>query len=226
MADAVSLITSPEIAAPHAFLDGPQSDRDAADLVEAAMPTVFVKQVHGSDSIAVTQPFAEGARPEVDAIATDRRGLKLAIVTADCAPVLLCDAHAGVIGAAHAGWRGALAGVIESVTDCMVSLGARPGDIRAAIGPCIAQESYEVDAAMRDRFPESDGRFFAAGRSGHSQFDLEGYVAERCARAGIGAVHRLGLDTYGDPGRFHSYRRATHRGEPTQGRQISVIGLR
>ncbi len=226
MADTMQVIASSAITAPHGFLDRQQSDRMALDLVGGEMPTVFVKQVHSADALAVTAPFPDDARPEVDAMVTDIPGLRLAIVTADCAPVLLHDPQAGVIGAAHAGWRGALGGVIENTVARMAELGAQPANIRAAIGPCIAQPSYEVDAAMRDLFDASDGQFFASGRAGHYQFDLEGYVAMRCARAGIGQAEPLGIDTYAHPARFHSYRRATHREEPTQGRQISVIALR
>jgi YfiH family protein len=140
--------------------------------------------------------------------------------------VLLADREAGVIGAAHAGWRGAHGGVIESTVAAMERLGASRAGIAAAIGPAIAQPSYEVDSAFRDAFAELDGRFFAPGRDpGHWQFDLEGYVASRLLEAGVGAIDRLGLDTYLDDDRFFSYRRATHRGEPTYGRQFSLIGL-
>lgn len=164
-------------------------------------------------------------RPHGDALATDRPGIALGIVTADCAPVLLADAEAGVVGAAHAGWRGAHDGVIESVVAAMESLGARPASISAAIGPCIAQPSYEVDAVFRDAFEEDDGRFFAEGRAGHLQFDLEGYVTSRLGRAGVERIDALHLDTYADVERFYSYRRATHLAEPTYGRMIAVIGL-
>jgi hypothetical protein len=142
--------------------------------------------------------------------------------------VLLADRAAGVVGAAHAGWKGALGGITDSAIAAMEALGAKRSNIVAAIGPCIAQASYEVDQGFVTRFCAEDSaneRFFAAGAPGHAQFDLEGYVAARLERAGIGAIDKLGLDTYPDPARFYSFRRATHRGEPDYGRQISLIGL-
>jgi hypothetical protein len=156
---------------------------------------------------------------------TNRRGLLLGVVTADCAPVLLADRAAGVIGAAHAGWRGAHGGVIENTVAAMERLGAEGSRMVAAIGPAIAQASYEVDAKFRDSFGSAGERFFRRGRSGHWQFDLEGYIAERLRAGGIEVIEALGLDTYSDQDRFFSYRRATHRGEPTYGRQFSLIGL-
>ncbi len=159
---------------------------------------------------------------------TDRPGLLLAILAADCAPVLLADRVAGVIGAAHAGWKGAFSGVTDRTVDAMITLGARAERIAAAIGPCIAQASYEVDEGFQQRFLDADSansRYFQAGRPRHYQFDLEAYVAMRLELAGIGRLGRLGLDTYAAPDRFYSYRRATHRGEPNYGRQISLIGF-
>lgn len=199
--------------------------------VEAVMPgarLVGVYQVHSPDCVTVTEPWPDDARPQADALVTRRRGVLLGIVTADCAPVLLADREAGVIGATHAGWKGALAGVVERTLDAMEALGARRGSVAAAIGPCIAQPSYEVDQAFRDRFESAgpeNSRFFAPGRSGHCQFDLEGYVAGRLAAAGVSRIGRTGCDTYADARRFFSFRRATHKGEPTYGRQISLIGL-
>jgi polyphenol oxidase len=150
----------------------------------------------------------------------------LAILTADCAPVLLADAQAGVVGAAHAGWRGALAGVTDAAIAAMESLGADRARIHAAVGPCIAQESYEVDEAFRARFLAAEAaneRFFATQAKPH--FDLEAYVVDRLRSAGISKVEALHLDTYADADRFFSYRRATHRGEPDYGRQASLIGI-
>ncbi len=195
----------------------------AAVLPGAALTTVY--QVHSADAVTVVRPWPQAERPRADAMATDRPGVLLGIVTADCAPVLLADAAAGVVGAAHAGWRGAHGGVIEAVVGEMVGLGALRERIVAAVGPAIAQPSYEVDDAFRARFSEADEPFFARGRSGRWQFDLEGYAAARLARAGVEKVERLGLDTYPDTARFYSYRRATHRGEANYGRQISLIGL-
>lgn len=195
----------------------------AAVLPGAALATVY--QVHSADVVEVHVPWPHEERPRADAMVTDRPGLLLGIVTADCAPVLLADREAGVIGAAHAGWRGAHGGVIEATVAAMERLGARAGRIAAAIGPAIAQASYEVDARFRDSFPAGDERFFAPGRAGHWQFDLEGYAAARLRSAGVGTVDPLGLDTYPDDTRFFSYRRSVHRGEPTYGRQFSLIGL-
>ena len=163
-----------------------------------------------------------------DAIVTDRPGLALGILTADCVPVLFADGQAGVIGAAHAGWKGALGGVVESTVAAMEGLGASRSRIAAAVGPCIARRSYEVDQAFFERFVGEDGqneRFFAGGREGHHQFDLEAFVVSRLADSGLGRVEALGEDTYSQPDRFYSFRRATHRGEPGYGRQISLIAL-
>jgi YfiH family protein len=174
----------------------------------------------------VTWP--DGARPKADAIVTDRPGLVLGILTADCTPVLLADREAGVIGAAHAGWKGALGGVVESAVAAMEAIGARRERIAAAIGPVIARKSYEVDEAFARRFAEADPeneRFFTPGREGHHQFDIEAYVLARLAQAGVRFAEALGFDTYAEADRFYSYRRATHRGEPGYGRQISLIAL-
>jgi YfiH family protein len=150
----------------------------------------------------------------------------LGILTADCAPVLFADADAGVIGAAHAGWRGALAGVTDSTIAAMERLGARRNHIHAAVGPCIGLASYEVDGAFRDRFLAHDpanARFFTADAKPH--FDLEAYVVHRLIAAGIEEVEALNLDTYADSDRFFSFRRSTHRGEDDYGRQLSAIAL-
>ena len=197
----------------------------AAVLPGAALVGVY--QVHGREVATVAQPRADADRPHADALVTDRPGVLLGILTADCAPVLLADAAAGVVGAAHAGWKGALAGVTDSTLLAMEALGARRDRIAAAIGPCIARDSYEVDDAFHARFAAADmanDRFFAAARPGHARFDLEAYVAHRLAVAGVEQVETLGLDTYFHEARFYSYRRATHRGEATFGRQLSVIG--
>ena len=185
-------------------------------------------QTHSADVATVTQPFGDADRPRADALVTGRPGLLLGILTADCAPVLLADHEAGVIGAAHAGWKGALAGVTDATVAAMEKLGARRDRIVAAIGPCIARASYEVDDAFRVRFADADPaneRFFADARPGHHRLDLEAYVAHRLAEAGLARVEALGLDTYALENRYYSFRRATHRGEPDYGRQISLIGL-
>ena len=196
----------------------------AAVLPGAALVTCY--QVHGAGCVTVAEPLAE--RPRADSLVTDRPGLALGILTADCAPVLLADRDAGVIGAAHAGWKGALAGVTDAAVAAMEAMGADRGRIAAAIGPCIARVSYEVDTAFRRGFEQSDpenDRFFTDARAGHHHFDLEAYVVYRLAAAGIRRIEALGLDTYADDTRFFSFRRATHRGEPDYGRQIALIGL-
>jgi YfiH family protein len=187
-----------------------------------------VHQVHSGTAVRVEQPWAEEERPRADAMVTDRPGLLLGILTADCAPILLADSVAGVVGAAHAGWRGALEGVTDATIDLMEQLGADRDRITAAVGPCIGQSSYEVDEAFRARFVEDDpnnDRFFGTGPADKPHFDLQAYVRHRLIAAGIGEVESLRLDTYTDPDRFFSYRRSTHRNEPSYGRQISLIGL-
>ena len=198
----------------------------AAVLPGAALATVH--QVHSPEAVYVAAPWPRDARPRADAMFTDQPGLLLGILTADCAPLLLADAEAGVIGAAHAGWRGALAGVTDSAIDGMEGIGARRERIAAAIGPCIAMPSYEVDEAFRDRLLDADAandRFFGAAVSDSLHFDLPAYARHRLTAAGIKAVETMNLDTYSSPGRFYSYRRATHRGEADYGRQISLIGI-
>ena len=205
-------------------------NRDLArDALLPGAALVTLHQVHSPDVVTVTQPIPENARPAADAMVTDRRGLILGILTADCVPVLLADAQAGVVGAAHAGWKGAMSGVTDQTVAAMEVLGARRERITAAIGPCIGRASYEVDLAFVDRFETQDpdnGRFFSAGREGHAQFDIAAYVAARLADAGMARVEMLDEDTYSQPDRFYSYRRTCHRGEPDYGRQISMIAVR
>jgi YfiH family protein len=202
-----------------------------ARAVAAVLPgatLVCAYQIHSADVVTVTEPWPESARPPADALVTAQRGVLLGILTADCAPVLFCDARAGVIGAAHAGWKGALNGVTDATITAMEAIGANRAQIAAVVGPCIAQKSYEVDDAFETRFAQADPantRFFRAGRAGHAWFDLEGYVAARLRAAGLGTVAMLGEDTYSQPDRFFSFRRATHAGEPGYGREISLIGL-
>lgn len=206
-----------------------ENRRRAAAAVLPAAALVTLHQVHSADAVAVTEACADDARPHADALVTDRPGLLLGVLTADCAPVLLADRQAGVVAAAHAGWKGALTGVTDAAIATMESLGAERRRITAAIGPCIARASYEVNDAFFRRFveaaPENERYFTAGARRDHHQFDLEAYVAARLAGAGIARVEMLGRDTYADAGAFFSYRRATHRGEPGYGRQIALIGL-
>lgn len=190
---------------------------------------VTVYQVHGVDVAQVTKPWPPGDAPRADALVTDRPGVALGILTADCAPILLADRAARVIGAAHAGWRGALQGVAEAAVAAMVRLGARPERIEAAIGPCIAQGSYEVGPEFPRPFLERDGAdaefFRPAARDGHCMFDLGGYLARRLRALDLGRVEAVRADTCADAGRFFSYRRATLGGEPDYGRNLSVIAL-
>jgi YfiH family protein len=205
-----------------------ENRRRATEAVLPGAALVTLHQVHSADAVIVDAPFPDDERPKADALVTNRPGLLLGILTADCAPILFADEAAGVVGAAHAGWKGAIGGVTDATIAAMETLGADRSRIVAAIGPCIARASYEVDEGFLIRFCEADPeneRFFADGRAGHWQFDLEGYVAARLAAAGIGRIEALGLDTYADEARFFSYRRATHRGEPGYGREVSLIGL-
>ena len=198
----------------------------AALLPRAELATVH--QVHSGDVVYADEPWLYDERPHADAMVTDRPGLLLGILTADCAPVLFADADAGVVGAAHAGWRGALAGVTDATVGAMERLGAKRDRISATVGPCIAQPSYEVDEGFRIRFVEDDGsnaRFFATGISGKPHFDLPAYVVHRLLAAGVGQVEALHLDTYADADRFFSFRRATHVGEADYGRQLSAIAV-
>ena len=203
--------------------------RVAAALGADLPALVGLFQVHGADVVAVDTPWAAGAGPHADAMVTDRPGIALGIVTADCAPVLFADPEAGVIGAAHAGWRGAVAGVLEATLAAMARLGADPGRVAAAVGPCIAQSSYEVGADLHAAVlahDAADAAFFSAGaRSGHWQFDLAGYCVARLRAAGVAQAGSLGLDTLTDPERFFSHRRRTLAGGGPIGHQISAVVL-
>jgi YfiH family protein len=186
-------------------------------------------QIHSPNVVIAEAPWAADGRPRADAIVTRMRALAIGVTTADCGPILLADPNAGVIGATHAGWRGALTGVIEATVEAMERLGARRGQIRAAIGPMIRQSNYEVGADLMARFASEYGassRFFSpAKRDGHALFDLGGYVAARLTRAGVGGIEDLALCTYADPARFFSYRRTTHRTEADYGRHVNAIVL-
>lgn len=185
---------------------------------------VTVHQVHSARAVAVTGPLA--IRPEADALVTATPGVLLAVLTADCQPVLFSDTKAGVIGAAHAGWRGAVGGVLEATLDAMEQLGARRSDISAVIGPTISQPAYEVGPEFLDQFqvedPEST-RFFANGQGDRLHFDLPGYGLHRLRAAGVVHAEWTGHCTFRDASRFYSYRRTTHAGEADYGRLISTI---
>jgi YfiH family protein len=201
----------------------------ASAALSSAATLVTLYQVHSAHAVTVSAPWEIADNPKADAFATNKSGIALGILTADCAPILLADAEAHVIGAAHAGWGGALAGVAESVVTAMERLGARRERISAAIGPCISQPSYEVGPEFRPRFVAADSanaRFFhPSRREGHWQFDLPAYVAHRLRQSGIGTVETLASCTYADEASFFSYRRTTHRNEADYGRQLSAIML-
>jgi purine-nucleoside/S-methyl-5'-thioadenosine phosphorylase / adenosine deaminase len=186
-------------------------------------------QIHSPQVIVADEPWPTDARPRADGIVTRSPGLAIGVSTADCGPVLFAEPRARVVGAAHAGWRGALAGVIEATVAAMERLGAARERIRAALGPTIRQRNYEVGADLIERFAAEDpeaGAFFApAARPGHALFDLPGYIADRLRRAGLAAIEDLDACTYADPALFFSYRRATHRGESDYGRHVNAIAL-
>jgi YfiH family protein len=179
--------------------------------------------------VVATRPWTRADAPRADAIATNTAQIAIGVTVADCGPILLADGRAGVVGAAHAGWRGALDGVLEAVVAKMEELGATRSNIVAAVGPLIRQQSYEVGPEFVARFFDADkgySRYFApSDRDGHANFDLPGFIAMRLSVAGVAAVDDLALDTYSDEKRFFSYRRTTHRGEPDYGRLIAAIAL-
>jgi polyphenol oxidase len=198
------------------------------DLPEEALVTLY--QTHSSDVVVVTEPWSPGNAPKADAMVTNRPGIALGILTADCAPVLLADGKAGIVAAAHAGWKGALGGVLENTVKAMVELGAKKPKIVAAIGPCIGHRNYEVGPEFPAPFLAEDpvnADYFAPSpaRPGHHLFDLPGYISRKLAGLGVHEVTRVPADTLRDEARFFSYRRATLRGETDYGRQISVITL-
>ena len=216
---------------------GPGSRDDAAAVAEnraralAALSSgaklVTLSQVHSLTVHVVDKAWDFTARREGDGLVTAEPGVALGILTADCTPVLFADPEARVIGAAHAGWKGAVGGVLEATIAAMETLGARAARLVAAIGPTISQANYEVGQDLRDRFGSADARFFVpAGRPDHFRFDLPGYVAHRLEKAGLRNVSDLALCTYPPENGFFSYRRTTHRGEADYGRELSAITLK
>ena len=187
-----------------------------------------VHQTHSPDAVVATGPWPSRSRPRADAIVTRTEGLAIGVTAADCGPILLADPNARVIGAAHAGWKGALTGIVESTVEAMEKLGAERGGIVAAIGPLIRQNSYEVGGEFVERFVEADAEnalfFIPAARAGHAMFDLAGFIRMRLENAGVLMIDDIGVDTYSDE-RFYSYRRSVHRGEPDYGRHIHAIAL-
>jgi polyphenol oxidase len=252
MPSMLEIITSPALAARHGFftrkggassgifagLNCGTGSTDQAEIVAINRSRVAdamglppeallsVHQVHSAKAILVTGPLT--LRPEADAMVTATPGLLLAVLTADCQPVLFHDSAAGVIGAAHAGWRGSVDGVLEATLDAMETLGADRRRVHAVIGPTISQQAYEVGPEFFDRFRDEDSesvRFFAGGEGGRMQFDLPGYGLHRLRSAGVGHAEWTGHCTYLDPARFYSFRRTTHAGEADYGRLISTIRL-
>jgi hypothetical protein len=193
-------------------------------------PTHFlsVHQTHSPDVVVASGPWQGASRPRADAIVTRAEGLAIGASAADCGPILLADPNARVIGAAHAGWKGALSGILESTVDAMEKLGAERNGIVAAIGPLIRQQNYEVGNEFVERFIEADAGnalfFLPAARERHAMFDLAGFIRLRLENAGVLVIDDTGLDTYSDP-RFYSYRRSVHRNEPDYGRHVHSIAL-
>ena len=220
----------------YASLNGGQGSADQTDAVVenrtrilahlGAQDLVSLHQVHSPDAVVVTGPIQE--RPKADAMVTSTPGTALGILTADCTPVLFAETDAGVIGAAHAGWKGALGGVLEATIDGMVGLGADRAKIRAAIGPVISQRAYEVGPEFVERFLDDDpenARFFAGGQGDRAMFNLPGYCQARLQDAGVDRAEWTGHCTYSDEDRFFSYRRTCHRSEPDYGRLVAAITL-
>ena len=204
--------------------------RMAAALGVARDRLVTAYQVHSPNVVVATEPWSRAQAPQADAVVTRVPGLAVGVTTADCGPLLLADREAGIVGAAHAGWKGALAGVAEAAVEAMEQLGASRRRIVVALGPMIRQPNYEVGPDFVTRFTADDAenrRFFVpAARAGHAMFDLAGYITARLQRAGVGRIEDLGHCTYADPARFFSYRRSPHRAEADYGRHISAIALR
>jgi polyphenol oxidase len=252
MPSTLEIITSPALATQHGFftrkggassgifagLNCGTGSSDQAEIVSinrarvadamgvAPQALVTVHQVHSDRVIPIIGPLA--GQPQADALVTATPGVLLAVLTADCQPVLFHDSAAGVIGAAHAGWRGAVDGVLEATVAAMEDLGARRTDIKAVIGPTISQAAYEVGPEFLDRFREEDPenvRFFASGQGDRMLFDLPGYGLHRLRAAGVGHAEWTGHCTYRDAVRFYSFRRTTHAGEADYGRLISTIRL-
>lgn len=203
--------------------------RVAQALGAGGSSVLTLHQVHSATALVVDAPFAPGKLPRADALVTRTPGLVIGALAADCTPVLFADPEARIVAAAHAGWRGALGGILEAAIEAMIGIGASRRHIRAAIGPCINQSAYEVGPEFEAEFLSADpgnGRFFARPATGaRARFDLPGYVEHRLSRTGIGAVERRSFCSYENESRFFSYRRSTRRKEPDYGRQISAIVL-
>ena len=212
--------------------DAPDNVRENRARMAATLgvaPTHFLTcyQIHSPDVVVATGPW-QGDKPRADALVTSTEGIAIGVTAADCGPILFADAAARVIGAAHAGWKGALTGVLESTIDAMEKLGADRSGIVAAIGPLIRQHSYEVGGEFVERFLDADAEnaafFVPSVRSGHAMFDLAGFIRTRLESAGVLMIDDIGVDTYSDQ-RFYSYRRSVHRKEPDYGRHVHAIAL-
>jgi len=225
----------------YASLNGGQGSDDAPDAVAEnrrrmaehmgvlSVHFLSLYQIHSPDVVTVTSPWPNTERPKADAMVTREEGIALAIGTADCGPILFADPNARVIGAAHAGWKGAFGGVLEATLGAMEALGAQRSEIRVALGPMLSQQNYEVGPEFFDKFIVADAanaRFFRPGpKADHPHFNLPGYIVSRLERAGVAAIDDLALCTYADEQRFYSYRRKTHRDEADYGRLIASITL-
>ncbi|MEI8145909.1 MAG: peptidoglycan editing factor PgeF [Alphaproteobacteria bacterium] len=213
--------------------DAPENVRENRRRMAAALGVgenalISCFQIHSKEVVVATTPHESGDRPRADGVVTVVPGIACGAASADCGPVLFADLVARVVGSAHAGWKGALDGILEATIAKMEALGASRDNIHAAIGPLIRQPSYEVSTGFVDTFAARDpayARFFKDGKPGHAWFDLPGFIGHRLAAAGLSHIDDLGLDTYPDPERFFSFRRTTHRGEPDYGRHIAAITL-
>lgn len=202
--------------------------RVAAALGVPETPLLSCRQIHGAEVVTVCQPWEMGEAPQADGLVTDMPGIILGVLTADCVPVLFADPEARVIGAAHAGWKGAHRGILEATLEAMLTLGAKRERLIAALGPAIAQSSYEVGKDLRDTLldeTEENARFFLPNAAGRWLFDLKSYAAAKLARDGVKHINVLANDTYSEKEAFFSYRRATKAGESDYGRQVSAIVL-
>lgn len=219
----------------YAGLNGGQGSRDTNEAVAenrrrirehlGAEELVSVWQVHSPDALAVTGPW-QGERPKADAMVTNRPGVAIGVLTADCTPVLFSDREAGIVGAAHAGWKGALGGVLEATLDRMEEMGADRARVQVGVGPVISQRAYEVGPEFVERFMDEDpdwARFFAGGQGDRAMFDLPGFCLMRLREAGVDRAEWTGHCTYSDEKRFYSYRRSCHRDEPDYGRLVAAI---
>jgi YfiH family protein len=202
--------------------------RAAAQLSADSSKLIGPRQIHSAATAIVREAWEPGQAPEADAIVTDRPGLAISVLTADCAPILLASPEAGVIAAVHAGWKGAKAGIIESAVEAMQSLGAQPAQTFAVIGPAISQAAYEVSPDFQAAFmteAEANGKYFSQAAGAKPHFNLTGYVKDRLSRSGIVNIQDIGLCTYENESIFFSYRRSVHKKERDYGRQISAILL-